>query len=677
MARPAGRAPSPTEVLMRPSVVRSCERVVRVERMPAGVVSHTTLRLLSADLGPESPLPPFTGLQKLPDPSSSPGLPADMRKRIGYGQLANPLPYALQNGYRRDLQSQQISAIQVTNGRLEALVLPGFGGRLWSLRELVAGRDLVFRNRRLQFANFALTDAWFAGGIEWNLGSTGHAATTCRPVFAGRVSSNRGSGLRIWEWERTRDLVFSVDLLMPAERPLLLAFVRVRNPDPEPKPLYWWTNIAAPEEPGVRVLAPAARAWRTGYDGSIAEVDIPFADDPATDVSYPLSAQRAADYFFQVSAERRPWIAAVQADGRGLVQSSTARLRGRKLFLWGTAAGGRHWQEWLCGPGPGYLEIQAGLATTQLEHLRLGAKAEVSWAEVYAPIEAAPGAAHGSWPDALTEVAELLTRAIPGKELEEWHRWWRAEMADMPPQQMAAGSGAGEAELVVRGEDPDSLPGTPFGQPRSDGFGHLVALARIGEVDQDAAGTDVLVPPITDRWSAVLDRAAGGWWGQLMIAIRAHARGELEAARLGYLSSDQLTSTPWAARGLALLAAGRGDDAGAAELYASAVAQAPACLPLLVEATDQLLAASRPAACLAMIDAAPEHIAGHGRVVLQRARALLANRQPDTARALLEAGIEVSDLREGETLGELWRAAFGNRPLPYHYDFRMRADLRR
>ena len=108
-----------------------------------------------------------------------------MRERIGYGLLANPLPYALQNGYRRDLRPQEISAIQLTNGRLKALVLPGLGGRLWSLRELVADRDLVFINRRLQFANFALTDAWFAGGIEWNLGSTGHATTTCRQVFAG------------------------------------------------------------------------------------------------------------------------------------------------------------------------------------------------------------------------------------------------------------------------------------------------------------------------------------------------------------------------------------------------------------------------------------------------------------------------------------------------------------
>jgi hypothetical protein len=37
----------------------------------------------------------------------------------------------------------------------------------------------------------------------------------------------------------------------------------------------------------------------------------------------------------------------------------------------------------------------------------------------------------------------------------------------------------------------------------------------------------------------------------------------------------------------------------------------------------------------------------------------------------------VADFREGETVGELWRAAFEDRPLPFHYDFRMRPDLHR
>ena len=264
---------------------------------------------------------------------------------------------------------------------------------------------------------------------------------------------------------------------------------------------------------------------------------------------------------------------------------------------------------------------------------------------------------------------------IPNEELDDWHRWWRAEMADAAPQQITAGSGAGEAELVVRAKDPDGLPGAPFGQPQSDGFRHLVKLARTGEVDQDAAATEVLVPPTTDRWSPVLDCAAEGWWGQLMMAIRSHARGDLEEAQLGYLSSARIRSTPWAARGLAKLAVARGDHAGAADLYASAVAQAPTSLPLLVEATDQLLTTGQSTACIAMIDAAPDQVSSHGRVVLQRIRALLAVGRIDAARALLETGIEVPDLREGETLGTLWQAAYGDAPLPYRYDFRMRSDL--
>ena len=61
-----------------------------------------------------------------------------------------------------------------------------------------------------------------------------------------------------------------------------------------------------------------------------------------------------------------------------------------------------------------------------------------------------------------------------------------------------------------------------------------------------------------------------------------------------------------------------------------------------------------------MIDAAPDRISSHGRVVLQRIRALLAVGRVDAARALLETGIEVPDLREGETLGTLWQAAYGD-----------------
>ena len=426
--------------------------------MSRDTIGSTSVRLPAADLGPDSPLPAFVGLQRLPTRRCRRGC----RRTCGIASSTGGWPTRCPIHCRtatRELRLTDLPALRLGNDRLEALVLPQLGGRVWSLRDLATGRDLIFANPRLVFANLALTGAWFAGGIEWNLGSTGHAATTCRPVFAGAVETERGPLLRLWEWERTRDLVFQVDLMIPEGSPVLLAFIRVRNPDAVPKPLYWWTNTAAAERPGVRVLAPATRAWRTGYDGSLASVEVPFPDSADTDVSDPLRAQRAADYFFEIPADRRAWIAAVEADGRGVVQTATEAMTGRKLFVWGTAAGGRRWQEWLGGSDSRYLEIQAGLAATQLEHLRIDGGGEVSWVEAYAPLDADPVQVNGPWSAAIAEVDEQLDRIISAGELDDWHAWWRAEVADR------AGWTAARRRIrrrPGRAHDPWDRPGRPF-----------------------------------------------------------------------------------------------------------------------------------------------------------------------------------------------------------------------
>ena len=62
---------------------------------------------------------------------------------------------------------------------------------------------------------------------------------------------------------------------------------------------------------------------------------------PGLDVSYPLTAGRAADYFFQIPANRRHWVAAVQADGSGLAQTSTAEMLGREVLPLGRRCGRR------------------------------------------------------------------------------------------------------------------------------------------------------------------------------------------------------------------------------------------------------------------------------------------------------------------------------------------------
>ena len=169
------------------------------------------------------------------------------------------------------------------------------------------------------------------------------------------------------------------------------------------------------------------------------------------------------------------------------------------------------------------------------------------------------------------------------------------------------------------------------------------------------------------------ERAADGWWTRLMRAVRAHAvhavhsggaeAGAGERAADLYRASVELHPTPWALRGLALLAADRGAAGEAVGHDGEAVRLAPDCVPLLVEATELVLQLGRPQECLAWIDAAPDRVRRTGRVELQRCRGLLAAGRGEEARTLAE-NLEVADLREGETLGEVWRAAYPDEPWP-------------
>ena len=191
--------------------------------------------------------------------------------------------------------------------------------------------------------------------------------------------------LRLWEWERIRGVVFQVDLWLPSSSPVLLARTRIRNVNDARRRCTGGRTRRSPSTADTRVLAPATRAFRTEYPNGLRVAGVP--DDGDGDVTFPARHAHAADFFFDIAPRQRPWIAAVDGDGAGIAHVSTARLRGRKLFVWGTGRGGRRWQQWLSHGGDEvYAEIQAGLAPTQFEHLTMPARAEWSWTEAFGAI---------------------------------------------------------------------------------------------------------------------------------------------------------------------------------------------------------------------------------------------------------------------------------------------------
>ncbi|HEY9438386.1 MAG TPA: DUF5107 domain-containing protein, partial [Streptomyces sp.] len=310
----------------------------------ATTVRRAVLTLPTAPLGPENPLPALRPLDEMHTVGEREraGMPRDMARQVGHEPLRTVLPVRVLDGYARDRTPTALDAIVIENSRLRATVLPGYGGRVHSLHHKPTGRELLYRNPVTQPADFALNGAWFSGGIEWNIGATGHTTLSCAPVHAARVPApDGGEMVRLWEWERLRDLPFQVDLWLPEDSDFLHVGVRIRNPHQRPAPVYWWSNIAVPEDDGTRVLAPADQAWYFAYERTLNLIPVP--ESGGIDRTYPTRSAYPADYFYEVPDGARRWIASLGRDGNGLVQTSTDLLRGRKLFVWGSGPGGRRW----------------------------------------------------------------------------------------------------------------------------------------------------------------------------------------------------------------------------------------------------------------------------------------------------------------------------------------------
>lgn len=620
----------------------------------------TTLRidhlaLPTAALGEENPLPPLFGTGNDLHQADMSAAPEAIRAGSAYGRVSSVAPYLLQDDYGRDREIREHPVAVLENEHLRATFLLGAGGRLWSLIDLATGRELVFRNEVLQPANLALRNAWFAGGVEWNVGTIGHTMGTFSPIHAARVQTPDGEPfLRMWEWDRIRSIVYQIDAHLPAGATMLRVHVRLVNRADVDVPTYWWSNMAVAQTDGTRVITCADEAWSYGYTERLETVPV---TDPArgVDVSYPGRGLDAADYFFDTEGATHPWIVAVDEAGTGLAQRSTAPLRGRKLFLWGRGAGGERWQEWLCGAGQRYLEIQAGLARTQFEHVRLPARDELSWTEAYGRVNIDPQAAHGSW-DVARGAAQQAVDALAGAaELDSFdvcaEDWSRLPIAEL----LHLGSGWGELEVTrgaLRGFEAE-LAATPFpAESRTVLQQDWIDLLDDGRFPLEDPSSFPRSMQIDARWEGAL--AAGAGWADaaLLGSLRA-ARGDLEGARAAWIRSVDEEPNALALRNLGALARHQGDLGEAVRRYEESFALAPRVRALAVETIDAHVAAGEPQRALAMIDGLDDAIRMHPRVRLLEAIAAIEV-DPDRAGVIL-ATLEVADLREGEArLHEVW-----------------------
>ena len=389
------------------------------------------------------------------------------RKGLGYHTGFRQLPYTPQNNYSREIVQQHMNVIVMENEFLRATFLADYGARLWSLYDKRAERELLFSNPVFRLANLAIRDAWFSGGIEWNLGRLGHTCLTCEPMFFARCTGENGEQfLRVYEYERQNCLIEQIDFHLPDDSDHLFAHIKISNTKDENSPLYWWTNIAVKEENNVRVFSASDEVIRIKPETQLSQKPVNgFAHDTMPylnnlkdiDASYPQNIPYSTEYFFQNHAlASDAWEAVVYDNGTAFWERSTPVLCYRKMFCWGNKQGGNHWKDYLSVDGKGnYLEIQAGLAPTQVHGMDISQKGCVRFTQAFGSMDICNKNAFGDWKSSKIYTHSLIDGRLSEYALAEADLNFSALEDVTPDQVLYYGSGWGALESA---RDPSIFP---------------------------------------------------------------------------------------------------------------------------------------------------------------------------------------------------------------------------
>lgn len=583
----------------------------------------------------------------------------DEKLYIGYGNVTSILPYKLRDNYDRNKKKVKTKAAILESDGLKAVFLTEYGCRLWSLYDKKEKKELLFCNPVLQFSNFAVRNAWFAGGVEWNIGFIGHNPFTCEKMFCEEVKDSETGApvFRFYEYERIRGVVYEVDSYISEEHNQLMVRVKIKNPHDKEIPMYWWSNIAVPENLDTRTIVDADEAFALSYDTGLYVSPIPYAK--GTDVSYSALQFIAADYFYRVPDDKQKFIASLDVNGEGLIQSSTKRLKGRKLFVWGMNAGGRSWQDFLSKNCYAYNEIQAGLARTQTECIPMPAYAEWEWLESYGYMKANGEKIHSyDWEEAKSEVRNrLISQDYLENELERTKK----SIVKVKGKLLQNGSGWGYIEDLRRkknGESPlfDSIT---FDKSCIDEetapWLELLESGNFTPTQTPEKCGFMTQPEYIPMLEKIVGEGKADWFVHFHLGICYHANLEPHKAKEHFEISNSLSKTSYALYCLAHFDKAEGKMREATKKIQKAFLLDSECYPLAKSVLSYLEEFKLFDDIIKFYLNLSDNLKQKGRLKYFLALAYLKTDKIDKFEEILAERFTVDDLKEGETiLNDLW-----------------------
>lgn len=629
------------------------------------------IKIIGAELGEESCVPDLLGEHIL---QNSLKFRLDEKDEIyeGYGRRKNAYPYRQYNNYTREVKERVCEAAVLENRFLKAVFLPEYGGRLWELWDKKTEKNLLYTNDVIRFSNLAVRNAWFSGGVEWNIGVIGHTPYTTDPLYTAVTKTESGAPvLRMYEYERIRKVPYQMDFWLDEEDCFLNCRMRIVNESEDVIPMYWWSNIAVPEYEGGHIVVPAKQAF-TNRDNEVFKVDIPVVE--GIDITDYKKIPKSVDYFFDLEKEKPKYIANLDKNGYGLLHRSTGRLRSRKLFSWGNQQASDHWQEFLTENAGRYIEIQAGLAKTQYGCIPMAPHTAWEWIEQYGPVKIDESKADFSKME--EQLTGLLVSQKAPKKLEDLLEETE-QMAKTKAELLIKGSSYGA--LKQHGNLAEHLEYV-LEKDTLKKWKNFFETGKLYEPETEEAPDEFLIDAenLGFLQDTLKRENQDNWYAFYQAGIGAFAVEDIPCAEHYLLRSWERKHNPWACHGLACVCLLSDREEEAADWMEKGLSIENRRVSYLKEALKILGLCKEYGRLIRWYENLDKNTREIGKVKYYYIHALHKTGEDKKAYELLEenGGLVIDDIREGEdSVASLWSELYENlfgvkKSVPYRYDFK-------
>ena len=207
------------------------------------------------------------------------------------------------------------------------------------------------------------------------------------------------------------------------------------------------------------------------------------------------------------------------------------------MFCWGNHVGGRGWQEFLSDStspqfSP-YLELQAGLAPTQLHGYQMAGNSEITFTQFFGSFEKLENQQllNKEWSAAQAEIEEQIEEAIPRDLLESENLRLERLTTKQPEEILFHGSSWGFLEQQRRESSGDQIPtGLRFEPSESEQINDWIELLNTGTYPE----RDVTRTPtswmVQKEWIPLLEKSTQNWLSTLHIGNYHYEIGDSEKA---------------------------------------------------------------------------------------------------------------------------------------------------